>query len=73
MRWSMSVFDGGESWSPAEIKPRRGWPWQLFTFEGRLPGRGSFVIAASATDMHSVVQPKEPARNAVHSVPVTVD
>ena len=29
------------------------------------PSRGGFVIAAGATDMHGVVQPKERARNAV--------
>jgi sulfane dehydrogenase subunit SoxC len=65
--------DGGESWSTAEIEPRREWSWQRFTFAWRPPGRGSFVIAARATDMHGAVQPKERARNAVHSVSVTVE
>jgi hypothetical protein len=65
--------DGGRSWSAAEIEPRREWSSQRFTFAWQPPSRGSFVIAARATDMHGAAQTKERARNAVHSVPVKVD
>ena len=29
--------DGGESWPPAQIEPRRQWSWQRFMFEWRPP------------------------------------
>lgn len=64
--------DGGESWSPAQIEPRRQWSWQRFMFEWRPAGHGNFLIAARATDLRGAVQPKDRARNAVHSVAVTV-
>jgi sulfane dehydrogenase subunit SoxC len=65
--------DRGESWSLARVEPRREWSWQRFTFEWRPAGGGSFVIAARATDTHGARQPKERARNAIHSVAVTVE
>jgi sulfane dehydrogenase subunit SoxC len=66
-------IDAGESWSPARVERRREWSWQRFTFEWRPAGRGRFVIAARATDVHGAVQPKERARNALHAVAVTVE
>jgi sulfane dehydrogenase subunit SoxC len=65
--------DCGEHWSPAQLEPRRQWSWQRFTLAWRPPGRGSFLIAARATDMRGAAQPKERARNAIHSVAVTVE
>jgi sulfane dehydrogenase subunit SoxC len=65
--------DGGASWATAGIEPRREWSWQRFRFEWRPAGRGNFVIAARATDMRGVIQPKDRARNAVHCVPVAVE
>ena len=66
-------IDEGVSWPAAQIEPRREWSWQRFTFEWRPTDRGSFVIATRATDAHGVVQPKERARNAIHSVAVSVE
>jgi sulfane dehydrogenase subunit SoxC len=64
--------DGGASWSPARIEPRREWSWQRFRFAWRPAEPGNHVIAARATDMRGVIQPKERARNAVHCVSVAV-
>jgi sulfane dehydrogenase subunit SoxC len=72
MRVEVSI-DGGESWSPAQLEPRRQWSWQRFTFDWQPRGRGSFAVAARATDMNGAVQPRERARNAIHSIAVTVE
>lgn len=64
--------DGGATWSPAEVEPRRQWSWQRFTFAWQPADRGRFVIAARARDVHGTAQPAERARNAVHSVAVSI-
>jgi sulfane dehydrogenase subunit SoxC len=64
--------DGGQSWSAARIERRRQWSWQRFTFDWRPGGTGSFTLAARATDSRGAVQPMSKARNAVHTVTVTI-
>ncbi|MGH7043241.1 MAG: molybdopterin-dependent oxidoreductase [Acetobacteraceae bacterium] len=64
--------DGGASWSPARVGPRRQWSWQRFAFDWHPAGAGSFALAARATDARGAVQPMDKARNAVHSIMVTV-
>jgi sulfane dehydrogenase subunit SoxC len=64
--------DGGETWSPARVEPRRQWSWQRFSFDWRPGGTGSFTLAARATDTRGAVQPMEKARNAVHTVTVAI-
>lgn len=65
--------DGGQSWSPARVERRREWSWQRFVFDWRPTGAGSFTLAARATDSRGVVQPMSKARNAVHTVMVTIE
>lgn len=64
--------DGGASWSPSRIESRRQWSWQRFVFNWRPAGAGSVTLAARATDARGAVQPMRKARNAVHTVTVTV-
>lgn len=65
-------LDGGESWAPARIEPRRQWSWQRFSFDWRPSGTGTFTLAARATDTRGAIQPIAKARNAIHTVPVTI-
>jgi sulfane dehydrogenase subunit SoxC len=65
--------DGGETWSPARLEPRRQWSWQRFTFDWRPQRSGSFTLAARASDMRGAVQPPAKARNAIHTVTVAID
>jgi len=64
--------DGGKSWSPARLEPRRQWSWQRFSFDWQPSSPGNFMLAARATDTRGAAQPLEKARNAVHTVAVTV-
>ncbi len=64
--------DGGASWAPARLEARRQWSWQRFSYDWRPGGHGSFTLAARATDARGATQPLEKARNAVHSVTVTI-
>jgi DMSO/TMAO reductase YedYZ molybdopterin-dependent catalytic subunit len=66
-------LDGGETWSPARVEPRRQWSWQRFSFDWRPQRAGSFALAARATDARGTVQPMAKARNAVHTVAVTIE
>lgn len=64
--------DGGETWAPARVEPRRQWSWQRFSFDWQPAGIGSFTVAARATDTRGATQPMAKARNAVHTVTVTI-
>jgi hypothetical protein len=55
------------------VEPRREWSWQRFTFDWRPERRGNFTLAARASDTRGAVQPMKKARNAVHTVTVTVE
>ncbi len=65
-------LDGGETWAPARVEPRREWSWQRFSFAWQPRGTGSFTLAARATDTRGASQPLAKARNAIHTVAVTV-
>jgi sulfane dehydrogenase subunit SoxC len=65
-------LDGGQNWSPARVEPRRQWSWQRFSFDWRPTRSGSCTLAARATDARGLRQPMTRARNAVHTVTVTV-
>jgi sulfane dehydrogenase subunit SoxC len=64
--------DGGATWEPADVEPRRGWSWQRFgcTWRPRAPGATTLLSRATAPD--GTTQPADGARSAVHAVPVTV-
>jgi sulfane dehydrogenase subunit SoxC len=64
--------DGGATWLPARVEPRRQWSWQRFTFDWRPGGSGTFTLMARATDARGAVQPMDKARNAVHTVTVAI-
>ncbi len=66
-------LDGGESWSAARVEPRRQWSWQRFSFDWRPQRAGTFTLAARATDARGAIQPMARARNAVHTVAVTIE
>ena len=66
-------LDGGETWSPATVEPRRQWSWQRFAFDWRPARAGVFALAARATDVRGAVQPVAKARNAIHTVNVTIE
>lgn len=65
-------IDGGQSWRPARVTPRRQWEWQAFTAECTLPA-GAHKILARARDAAGRVQPPRAARNAMHEIDVTAD
>jgi sulfane dehydrogenase subunit SoxC len=65
-------LDGGKSWSPARLEARRQWSWQRFSYDWQPGGPGNFVLTARATDTRGATQPIENARNAIHTVAVTV-
>jgi DMSO/TMAO reductase YedYZ molybdopterin-dependent catalytic subunit len=69
-RVDISAHD--ESWTEAALEPRRDWSWQRFSFAWSPPGPGTHRLRARATDTEGAVQPLADARNAVHSVTVTV-
>jgi len=64
--------DGGESWSAAALEPRSQYSWQRFALPWNPPAQGDFTIAARAIDAAGMVQRMSLARNAVHTVPVTI-
>jgi sulfane dehydrogenase subunit SoxC len=66
-------LDGGGTWLPAAVEPRRQWSWQRFTFAWRPPHAGMFTLAARATDTRGAAQPIAKARNAIHTVTVTIE
>jgi DMSO/TMAO reductase YedYZ molybdopterin-dependent catalytic subunit len=65
--------DGGETWSSATVEPRRQWSWQRFSFDWRPQRPGAYTLAARATDTRGAVQPTAKARNAIHTVGVTIE
>ena len=66
-------LDGGATWSAATVEPRRQWSWQRFAFGWRPQRAGAYKLAARATDARGAVQPMAKARNAVHTVDVTIE
>lgn len=63
-------FDGGESWQPADVTPRRQRGWQTFSIDWQPPGPGTYRLQCRATDAGGSVQPADGARNSIHSVDV---
>ena len=64
--------DGGADWIEALLEDPNGLSWQRFSHIW-LPSRaGSFDLRCRATDANGRVQPVDAARNAIHSIHVTV-
>ena len=64
--------DGGASFARADLEPKRGWAWQRFSLQWRPAARGEAVLCARALEAGGTTQPFEGARNAVHTVRVSV-
>ena len=64
--------DGDATFARAFLEPRRGWAWQRFTLPWKPSARGETTISARAREADGAAQPHENARNAMHSVRVTV-
>jgi DMSO/TMAO reductase YedYZ molybdopterin-dependent catalytic subunit len=65
-------IDGGSTWCPADLEPRRQFAWQRFTLRWRPERAGPATVMARARDESGAVQPPEAARNAIHRVEVEV-
>lgn len=64
--------DTGMSWQPAQVAPHRGRAWQAWSADWSPAHPGAHQLLCKATDATGTVQPMCDARNAVHSVEVTV-
>ncbi len=64
--------DDGASWAMAALEPRSQWSWQRFVVSWTPPGVGDFTIRARAIDSAGTAQRATAARNAIHSVVISV-
>jgi sulfane dehydrogenase subunit SoxC len=64
--------DDCASWTVAALEPRSQWSWQRFVCSWTPSGVGNFTIRARAIDSAGTVQRATGARNAIHSVAVSV-
>jgi sulfane dehydrogenase subunit SoxC len=64
--------DGGESFARAALEEERGWAWQRFSLSWKPARAGETTIMARAIEAGGSTQPRDGARNAIHSVRVTV-
>ena len=64
--------DGGASFTRATLEPRRGWAWQRFSLPWRPAARGEAQLSVRAVEADGVGQPREGARNSIHTVPIVV-
>jgi sulfane dehydrogenase subunit SoxC len=64
--------DDGASWAMAALEPRSQWSWQRFVFPWTPPGARDFTIRARAIDDAGTGQRATGARNAIHSIVVSV-
>lgn len=64
--------DGGGTFTPARLEPRRGWAWQGFSLTWRPAERGEVIVCSRASDANGAVQPRDGARNAIHTVRAVV-
>jgi sulfane dehydrogenase subunit SoxC len=64
--------DDGENFRRTTLQERRGWAWQRFSFSWQPSARGDVQLIARAIEAGGSSQPRDGARNAMHSVRVTV-
>jgi sulfane dehydrogenase subunit SoxC len=64
--------DGGASYVRATLGARRGWTWQRFSLPWRPADRGETRLCVRALEDGGAGQPREGARNAIHTVRVVV-
>ena len=64
--------DDGLTWRPATVEAREQCSWQAFSFTWRPAKTGVITIASRATDLDGATQPRDEARNEIHTVTVQV-
>jgi hypothetical protein len=64
--------DGAATFSRVELGPRRDWAWQPFSWSWRPTDPGVRTLSVRAIDVGGLTQPADGARNAIHTVTVTV-
>ena len=64
--------DGGATFAPAHLEERRGFAWQRFTLPWRPGKRGEALLCVRAFEAAGTGQPRDGARNTIHTVPVIV-
>jgi DMSO/TMAO reductase YedYZ molybdopterin-dependent catalytic subunit len=69
----MVSADGGTSFARAALAPRRGWAWQRFSLAWRPGHRGTAELQVLAIEEGGRSQPAADARNAMHTVRVSVE
>ena len=65
-------LDGGASFVTARLEEKRGFAWQRFALPWRPAERGEALLCARAFETAGAGQPRDGARNAMHTVPVVV-
>ena len=65
--------DGGASFTRVVVEPQRGWAWQRFALEWWPAVRGEAELCCRAFEAGGATQPFEGARNAIHTVRVSVE
>jgi sulfane dehydrogenase subunit SoxC len=65
-------IDGGTNFAPAHLEPRRGFAWQRFSLPWRPSEPGETQLCVRAFEASGAGQPRDGARNAIHTVPVVV-
>jgi len=65
-------LDGGANFTPATLEQRRGWAWQRFSLLWRPTCRGEAFLSARAFEAGGAGQPRDGARNSVHTVRILV-
>ena len=64
--------DGGQTWENAALEPPKERSWQRFSYPWTPTGSGTFELSCRATDVKGESQPAKSARNAVHTISVSV-
>ncbi|HEY2527084.1 MAG TPA: molybdopterin-dependent oxidoreductase [Xanthobacteraceae bacterium] len=64
--------DDGANFCRATLEARRGWAWQRFSLNWRPLGAGDARVSVRAMQADGIGQPAAGARNAMHSVTVSV-
>src|SRR5262245_13430779 len=64
--------DGGAGLTRATLEQRRGWAWQRFSLSWRPTRRGEAFVSARAVEAGGARQPRNGARNSVHTARIIV-
>ncbi len=65
--------DGGDSWAEASVEPQTEGSWQMFRYHWSPAQPGPCDLCCRATDVTGRCQPRDGARNAIHSISIKVE